>query len=282
MRIGCLILAHKNPGQLERMLKAIEHPAFDYYIHVDGKADQGPFEYLRGKERVFFIRERVRVGWGQYSLVQAQLNGLTEMLAGGDYRYVHVMSAQDFPLKPMGYIYNYLRDREGTEFITCLRESEGHPWWKVAALHAWQYNFHNWIIPGKYRLQAVANFLFPRRKYPVKGHEVVGHSQWFTITSESARFMLGYLKEHRGVVRFFKYVWGADELIFSTVIFNHPVFRDRIEDNLFYIDWSRGGASPKVLTMEDLPSLLRSDKLFARKFEEEQDRRVLEALEQRL
>jgi hypothetical protein len=282
MRIGCLILAHKNPGQLERMLKAIAHPAFDYYIHVDGKADQRPFEYLRGMDRVVFIRNRVSVGWGQYSLVQAQLNGLEEMLAQGDYRYVHVMSAQDFPIKPMVYIYDYLRAHEGTEFITCLRESDGHPWWKVAALHAWQYNFHNWKIPGKYRLQAVANVLLPRRKYPIKGHEVVGHSQWFTITSESARFMLDYLQAHPQVVRFFRYVWGADELIFSTVVFNNPVFRDRIQDNLFYIDWSKGGASPKVLMQDDLPVLIGSDKLFARKFEESVDAGVLEALERRL
>jgi hypothetical protein len=282
MRIACLILAHKNPGQLERLLRVMDHPAFDFYIHVDGKADQGPFEYLRGRDRVFFIRDRVKVGWGQYSLVQATLNGLEGVLAGGAYGYIHVMSAQDFPIKPMAYIYQYLRDREGKEYITCLREGDGHEWWKVAALHAWQYNFHNWAIPGKYRLQAVANFLLPRRKYPVAGHEVVGHSQWFTITAGSARYLLAYLKDHPRVVRFFRYVWGADELIFSTVIYNNPAYRDRIEDNVFYIDWSRGGASPKLLTGEDLPALLDSDKLFARKFDAEVDSGVLDALERGL
>jgi len=282
MRIGCLVLAHKNPGQLERMLKALAHPAFDYYIHVDGKADEAPFEYLGKMDRVFFVRNRVSVGWGQYSLVQAQLNGLEEVLAGGDYRYVHVMSAQDFPVKPMAYIYETLRAREGTEFITCLRESDGHPWWKVAALHTWKYNFQNWRIPGKYRLEKLANLVLPRRKYPVKGHEVVGHSQWFTITSECGRYLLSYLKDHPEVVRFFKYVWGADELIFSTVVFNNPVFRDKIEDNLFYIDWSQGGASPKVLTCDDLPLIERSGKLYARKFEESTDAAVLAELERRL
>ena len=260
----------------------MDHPAFDYYIHVDGKADQGPFEYLEGMDRVSFIRGRVKVGWGQYSLVQATLNGLEEMLARGEYRYVHVMSAQDFPIKSMAYFYQYLRDREGREFITCLREADGHPWWKVAALHAWQYNFQNWTIPGKYRLQTAANFLLPRRKYPVRGHEVVGHSQWFTITTESVRYLLAYLKEHPRVVRFFRYVWGADELIFSTVVYNHPKYRERIEENLFYIDWSRGGASPKLLTVEDLPALMSSDKLFARKFDIEQDGAVLDRLEEKL
>ena len=278
MRIGCLILAHKNPGQLERMLTAMAHPAFDFYIHVDGKVDQAPWEYLRGMDRVSFVQNRVSVGWGQYSLVQAQLNGMEEVLAGGDYQYVHVMSAQDFPLKPMGEIYDFLQRHSGTEFITCLRESDGHPWWKVAALHAWQYNFHNWTIPGKYRLQAVANFMLPRRRYPVKGHEVVGHSQWFTITGRSARYLLDYLKAHPEVVRFFKYVWGADELIFSTVIFNNSEFRDKVVENLFYIDWSRGGASPKALTKADLPAMRESGKLFARKFEEGQDEGVLEVL----
>lgn len=282
MRVACLILAHKNPGQLERMLSAMDHPAFDYYIHVDGKVDQGPFGYLGERERVFFVRNRVRAGWGQYSLVEAAIRGLEEVLAGGEYRYVHLMSAQDFPIKPMDQIYRYLQEHEGTEFITCLRESDGHEWWKVAALHAWQYHFHNWGIPGKYRLQTAFNLVMPRRRYPVTGHEVVGHSQWFTITTESARFILGYLRENPRVVRFFKYVWGADELIFSTVIYNNPVFRDRIRDNLFYIDWSAGGASPKMLTVGDLPALLGSGKLFARKFDEGYDGAVLEELERRL
>ncbi len=282
MRIGCLILAHKNPEQVERLLRAMDHPAFDLYLHIDGKSDQAPFEYLAERPRVFLVRNRVKVFWGKYSLVQATLDGIAEVMDRGKYEYIHVMSAQDFPIKPMEEIYQYLVANKGTEFITCLRESDGHEWWKDAALHTWKYNFHNLSIPGKYRLEALVNKIMPRRKYPVAGHEVVGHSNWFTITSESAAFMLDYLKRHPEVVRFFKYVWGADELIFSTIIYNHPAYRDKVQEHLVYIDWSEHVANPKLLTMADLPALLATDKLFARKFDTEKDAEVVARLEERV
>jgi hypothetical protein len=93
--------------------------------------------------------------------------------------------------------------------------------------------------------------------------------------------MLTVLKEHPEISRFFKYVWGADELIFSTVLYN-SVYRDKIEDNLVYIDWSEGVANPKLLTMADYPGLIGSDKLFARKFDIEKDDRIVQQLELRL
>ena len=279
MRIGCLILAHKNPLQVEKLIRAMDHPAFDLYVHVDGKTSIEPFAYLENFERVFLIRNRVKVYWGKYSLVQVELDGIAEVLDRGQYDYIHVLSAQDFPLKSPAQFYQFLCERKGQEFITCFRESDGHEWWKDAALHTWRYHFHNWSIPGKYRLEALANRLLPRRTYPVPGHEVVGHSQWFTITSGSARYMLAYLKEHPEVVKFFRYVWGADELIFSTVIYNNPVYKDKVEENLVYVDWSERVANPKLLTMGDLPALLASDKFFARKFDMEKDAAVMDELE---
>jgi hypothetical protein len=283
MRIAYLILVHKSPLQLERVLNALDHPAFDYFIHLDKKADLAPFVYLAKRDRVYFIQNNVKVFWGRYSLVQATLNGIVEVLEAGKYDYVHVMSAQDFPIKPASFIYQYLLERRGTEFITCMRETDNHEWWKDAALHTWKYHFHNWRIPGKYRLEALANRLMaarllPARKYPIDGHEVVGHSQWFTITGASAAYMLKFLKEHPEVVRFFKYVWGADELIFSTVVYNSP-FRDKIEDNLVYVDWSEKTPNPKLLTSRDWPALMASDRLFARKFDIEKEEAIVSRLE---
>jgi hypothetical protein len=284
MRIACLILAHKNPLQLKRLIQAMDHPAFDYYIHLDKKTGMEPFRELSKMDRVYFIRKRIKVFWARYSQVQSTLNGIEQIVSGGkfgEYDYLNVMSAQDLPIKPASYIYQYLQAREGREFVTCLRESDQHEWWKDAALHTWRYNFVNWRIPGKYRLEALANRVLPARKYPIAGDEVVGHSSWFTLTVGGARYMLTVLKEHPEIVRFFKYVWGADELIFSTVLYN-SVYRDKIEDNLVYVDWSEGAANPKLLTMADYPALIASDKLFARKFDIEKDERIVQQLELRL
>ena len=55
MKIACLILAHKNPGQLQRVIKAMQHPAIDMYIHVDKKVDIRAFAVLENIKNVLFL-----------------------------------------------------------------------------------------------------------------------------------------------------------------------------------------------------------------------------------
>jgi hypothetical protein len=45
------------------------------------------------------------------------------------------------------------------------------------------------------------------------------------------------------------------------------------------VDWSEGGASPRVLTSFDLDRLVRSSALFARKFDPRVDAAVIDALD---
>jgi hypothetical protein len=286
MRIAHLILAHKNPGQLERLLIALDHPSMDFYIHVDQKVDIRPFQYLAARERVFFVKRRIKVFWGEYSLVQVTINGLREILHQGEYGYVNVMSAQDFPLQPAAQIYKYLLNGDGLEFITCTKEEDKDEWWKVASLHVWHYNLHNWWLPGKYRLERLINRmvnwgLWPKRRFPIDNYVIAGRSQWFTVSGAAAAYALDFLDKNPKVVRFFKYVWGADEFVFSTILYNSP-FGEHTRDNLQYIDWSARKASPKLLTIQDFHSIVASGKLFARKFDMTTDEEIITQLEAHL
>lgn len=281
MRIAHLILAHKNPAQLERMINALNHPAFDFYIHLDKKAEMNSFAYLSKKENVFFIQKRVHVKWAGYSLVQAQLNGIEEVVAINKYDYINILSAQDFPLKPSEYIFTFLKENKGAEFISTVDEQKDPEWWNTAKRRVTKYHLESWKkFPGKYRLQSLMNFLTGIRKYPLP-HKIVGRSQWFTITNGAAIYMINFIKSNPKIVRFFKYVWGADEFIFSTVLYNSP-FKEKIRDDLFYIDWSEGKPNPKILREEDFEKLIRSNKVFARKFDAAVDEKILKKLEEHI
>jgi hypothetical protein len=279
MKIAHVILAHKNPAQLERLIGALEHPAFDLYIHLDRKSDLSSFQHLQ-KKNVHFITEREDVQWGGYSLVQAQLNGISAALKGGTYDYINVLSAQDFPIKPADFIVRFFEAHRGTEFISCITYSPESEWWNEALPRVKKYNFQNFRFPGKYRMQFLVNRLTKERVYPL-GHQLAGRSQWFSITSGAAAYMLNFLEQHPEVVRFFKFVWGADEFIFSTVLYNSP-FREKIKDHLFYIDWSERKPNPKLLGAGDFESLIQSDKLFARKFDLDVDPAIVEKIEQHI
>lgn len=278
MKIAHLILAHKDPAQLQRLLSALDHPQMDFFIHLDKKSDESSFRHLASQRGVHFISNRINVRWGCYSLVQAQLNGIKEILSTGGYDYINVLSAQDFPLRSAGNIFEFFATNKGTEFISSVAYDDDPAWWDEAMHRVRRYNFQNWRIPGKYRLQFIFNRLMPARSFPLS-YTLVGRSQWFSITTDCARYMLDFLDKHPEVVRYFKYVWGADEFIFSTIVYNSP-FRSRSKDNLMYTDWSEGKPNPKLLTVKDFDALIHSNKLFARKFDMAVDADIFTMLEE--
>lgn len=282
MRIAHLILTHKNPKQLERLIKALDHPAFDFYIHVDKKVDQEPFKYLSAKKNVFFIENRTRIYWAGYGTIQATLNGFEEILPKR-YDYINVTSGQDFPLQTPEHIYRFLVEREGLEFITCESIEDQ---WRDAAPRVKQYHLINWRIPGRHRLETLANKmlekrLLPPRKFPLD-YTIVGRSNWFTLTSPAVQYVQDFLKRHPEVVRYFKLCWGADEFIFASVLYNSS-FKDRIRDSLVYVDWTgQKEGHPRILNAGDYDKMKTSGKLFGRKFDADTDHRILDMLEESL
>jgi len=273
MKIAFLILAHKNPKQLQMLLNALQHPAFDFYIHIDQKTNGEPFEYLSTNKNVFFIKKRAKIYWAAFGTIQATLNGFRE-ISLANYDYVNVISAQDFPLKSANEIYEYLFKRKGTEFITCQSIEDE---WPVSP-RVKKYHLINWRIPGKYRLGDFLTYILPERKFPFD-YKIVGRANWFTLTTGAIQYSLDFLESNPSVIRYFKYCWGADEFIFSTILYN-SLFKDNIADNLIYVDWSSGLAHPKILTIDDYEALKASGKLFARKFDMETDSLILKKLEE--
>lgn len=272
MKIAFLILAHKNPKQLQMLLNTLQHPAFYFYIHIDKKTNAEPFNYLREYENVFFIAKRAKIFWAGFGTIQATINGFDEILPLNTYDYINVISAQDFPIKPATYIYEYLKENNGTEFITCQSIEDE---WPVAP-RVKKYHLINWRIPGKYRLGDLLTFILPERKFPLN-YKIVGRANWFTLTTKAAKYAMDFLDKNPAVIRYFKYCWGADEFIFSTILYNSS-FKNKIADNFIYVDWSSGKAHPKVLTVDDYEALTSSTKLFARKFDMETDSVILNML----
>ena len=280
MRIAHLILTHKNPQQLERLIRVLDHPAFDFYIHVDKKVDQTPFNFLIQKKNVFFIDDRVPVYWAGYGTIQATLNGLAQILPK-NYDYINVTSGQDFPLRSPDDIYQFIAQQNGLEFITCESIEDE---WKDAAPRVQKYHLINWRIPGKHRLEILTNKmlekrLFPSRKFPLD-YKIVGRSNWFTLTSPAVQYIYDFLEHHPEVVRYFKFCWGADEFIFASVLYN-SAFKDCIRDSLVYVDWTgKTDGHPRILEAGDFEKMKASGKLFGRKFDADTDSRILEMLEE--
>jgi len=276
MRIAHLLLVHEYNSQLLRLIQRLQHAEADIYIHVDLKTPIENFALLKQLPQVYFIEKRVKVYWGAFAIVQATLNGFEHILSSGkQYGYINLLSGQDYPLQPAEAIHAFFANNPGKAFMEFYSVNNV---WKEAIPRINIYHLANYTFAGRYAVEKWMNKLLPQRKMPY-GLEAVGRSQWFSIVPQFAQYILDYIKTHPRIVSFFKLSWAPDELFFQTILYNSPHRDAMVNDNLRYIDWSQGKASPKTFTLEDLPVLLSSGKLYARKFSEKIDVSVFDKLD---
>ncbi|CAG5090431.1 Oidioi.mRNA.OKI2018_I69.PAR.g12597.t1.cds [Oikopleura dioica] len=78
------MVLHKNPGQAERLLRAIYSPHNVYCLHIDAKTPQmevDDFEALASCfPNVFLTKKRENVHWGSYERFQADINCMGDLI----------------------------------------------------------------------------------------------------------------------------------------------------------------------------------------------------------
>ena len=65
----------------------------------------------------------------------------------------------------------------------------------------------------------ISKVYFTKRKFPFD-HKIVGRANWFTLTTKAVKYILDFLDKNPAVIKYYKYCWGADEFIFSTILYN--------------------------------------------------------------
>jgi len=244
MKLAHLILAHHNPQMLERIVKRLHHADADIYIQLDKKADISAFEAIKSISNVWFVDDRVKTEWGNYSLVKATLKGFKYILqTGKSYSHINLLSGQDYPLKPIEEIHKFLFANADKTFMRYLSIADNE--WEDGKIRVTKYSFGDFNLFGKYQLQAFANAALPKRKLP-EHLKPYGRSQWLTITPECAQYAINYLKKKPRVKRFFKLTWGVDEIFFQTILCNSALKAKLVNDNLRYIEME-GANRPTIL-----------------------------------
>lgn len=275
MRLAHFIICHINPDQVMRLVKALQHPEADIYIHVDKKVSIAPFLPIAELPNVYFIQRRITVHWGGYSIVEATISGLRQILDTGiEYDYLNLLSGQEYPLMHADRIHGFFSGHPGRLFMNIFPEEDKLTEYKYKLK---QYYFAAINVRGKYTAEKIARILKPR-KFP-DGFEPMGTSQWFTIPLECAAYVLTFLEENKKIANIFRYMWAPDEMVFQSVLYNSPYRKAITNDNMRYIDWSEGNPSPKILTMANARQLIQSGSLFARKFDMYTDTEILDYLD---
>jgi len=281
MRLAHFILAHKNPHQLERLVKRLVHADADIYIHLDAKTDIAPFQYIADLPNVEFTQPRKPVGWADFTCIPVCLDAFEYILdTGKDYSHINLLSGQDYPLKSAEEIQNFLFQHPDKTF---MRYRNIYQDWKPTIGRLEKYHFGVYNFPGKFKLQWLSvkmPWLFPKKRLP-NNLTAYGRSQWFAMNPAGARYAIKYMRENPNVFRFFKQTWGCDEIVFQTILVNNPELKDTVvDDHLRYIRFKRGNANPDILTMEDAKILVDSGKFYARKFDTTVNEEIFDYLDE--
>lgn len=218
--IAYLILVHRFPEQFKRMFRAIYAPGNHYLIHVDANSGREMAadiaDFIAPYRGSAILKSRKAV-WGGYSLVDAELRGMAQLLQmGATWHYFINLSGQDFPFKSQTYIADYLASHDGMQFIRALDQQLIRPDTMNRISHYFLEAFSRIYRTGLPRtyLSDVTPFI---------------GTQWKAVTRDFCHFVC----HDRRAIRYKRFYHGTfipDEAFFQTVMKNEfpdaPVAND--------------------------------------------------------
>lgn len=302
MQKNYLILAHKNPLQLSRMIERLDDGASKFFIHLDAKTPIEPFAACFEGGHICFIEPRERCVWGDFSIVQATIH-LMEAASKEQGVFI-LMSGQDYPIQSQGYINAFLESNKEFDFIEIEPLEEK---WKPKMvkdklehyhiLHSEERGNSNCYAPFAHcsvfqKLRTLTHLLkgrlsrknfrllysLPKRVAPFE-RQYAG-SQFWAFSERTFYAVLNYIREHKAALEeYYKYTSSPDEIYFHSVLMD-LVAKDstiKLKEQITYVNYFRKN---NVFITEDSEKLTSAKgKLFARKFDTDIDIEILNKLD---
>lgn len=284
-----MIIAHNEFELLEILVRLLDDPRNDIYVHIDAKVQNFDFAYFQGLVRcskLQFTPRRLSVTWGDSSQVMTELLLLQTAVAGEEpaqpYAYYHLLSGVDLPIKSNDEIHAFFEENDGKEFVH-FSENEPDPAFatRIRYYHLFRKkrNLLTKVLAQiAFRLQVLL------RVDRLKGQDLTVQkgTNWFSITGAFARYIVSQADR---VKRLFAYSYCGDEVFVQTMLVNSPfaanLYMPNCNNNQMacarLIDWERG--KPYVFRMADYDEIMRSSAMFARKFSMQTDPEIVKAIQ---
>lgn len=296
-----LVLAHNNFYNLEKLLKLLDYKDCDIYLHIDNKNKRFPNEkfYNLIKNANLYIYSEFKTNWGGFSLIECELFLLKQAFSKREYQYYHLLSGADLPIKKHSEIVTFFEKNEGYEFVQYADEAYKKDKKVVRRVKYYHFIQEYRKRSSKKLIRGFLTFLsksllgiqmllqvdrMRRCDYILKYG-----SQWFSITGGFVKYLL---EQEEFIYKTFSNTMCSDELVVQTVLYNSP-FKNKIyqyinmdseEGNMREINWSKNTdpAHPYIWNEYDFEELMNSKMLFARKFDENVDKEIIDKIYTRI
>ncbi len=276
-----LIMCHNNFDQLEILLSLIDSEDNDIFIHIDKKSRVTKKEIDKikcsiSKSHIYFV-DSIKAAWGSDSLMKIEIMLLNKAVET-KHKYYHLISGADLPLKSQKEIHRLL-DNDGHDYLSMDKDSIENSTKSFIGRVRYYFLLQN-IIGRSSKINLLLRMIqwiliFIQKIFKIDrtkkaNFEYVKGSQWFSITHNTAVLVLNKYPEYK---KYFMMTNIPDECFIQTIIKNSDAGSNVVNDNLRYIDWSRG--NPYTFKYDDFDELINSGKLFARKFDIKTDKDLI-------
>ena len=290
MKQAYLIIAHNKIEQLKFLVSLLDYEKHDIYILFDKKSrvaedEKSQIESVVKESTIYFTKE-IPIYWGDYSLVEAELELITSAMKSNAYSMYHLLSGVDLPLDTAENIYKFFDERKEYNFLTMVSE-ELYKNNKIYERVAFKY-LVPYLSSRSVNNKLLRKILNIYRKFEISiqrklkvdffkkfAIELKYASNWCSLNHKVVQLLV---KEREFIEKVFKQTIVNDELFIPTILEKNNLLNtvyslkptnDQPTDfqgNLRYINWWDGEPYTWT-TSEQLIYAKREGHLFSRKFD---------------
>ncbi len=283
MKIAYIILVHKNPKQVARLINKLNTENTVFSIHVDYNANIEDFKkeiLSKNPDNISFLEKRFKPKWGGFNTIKAAVELINSVLIYHPKSIVYI-SGQDYPIMNNISIEKYLKKYEGIALIEY--EPENHDLKKVNNINRYYFaDYFNYNKKGLFNpkeipfLARILTKLLPKRIF-LKGVKPFVGRQWFILPFDIAEFIVKEYNKNKTLKDFYKYTIHSAEMYFQTLLLNSK-YANRVA-NLRTVFADYNAPNPIIWKAEDIDILKSQDKPFARKFDSKVDSKILDLID---
>lgn len=284
MKHAYLIQAHNNKNQLFKLIHQLDYELNDIYIHIDAKSEliQYVNEFKCAKAKLYIV-DSIKQHWGGFSQIRAEMILLENAFENGPYSRYHLISGSDIPLKSQTWIHKYFDMHPQTEYIHFDVSQDYGDFNRRMG----QYHYLIDCIDRKYPVLYKIDILLARiqkvfgiNRIKKVNVDIKKGANWFSITNECVKLVL---EKKEWIYKVFRYTKCCDEIFLQTIVYNSELYNNvYIREpeikygNMRLTDWNRG--NPYIFKNEDYDELINSKYIFARKFDEKTDAKIIDRI----
>lgn len=304
MKACYLILSHKNPNQIYRLIHTIKAESPDCYIILSHdprncNVDVSRLERIPGVRVQFATADR-----GDFSLVENYFSAVDWLLNNNiDFDWLIKLSAQDYPTQPISEIEYYLSKTQYDGFMEyfkvfspeshwSMKEGSGRylyrykkiplslPKWLFSALKSTRIVNH---LQKLFRIDFEYGLRFGLRPKPIfnSNFQCYGGLFFTILSKECINYLYSFYQNNPHIVDYYKETLIPEESLIQTILVNSKKFKFYNECK-HYIDFSNSiHGHPKILTENDYDAMTQENYFFARKFDLNLDSNIFDILDQR-